>query len=177
MSSNIKYTAAPQRDSLDETTTYSQAPPSYAEPSASDDQAALLGGVRRNSDDNIPDDFKFAGTVAEATIDIRMAFVRKVYAILTVQLLATGALGTVSFLSEGYRNWIQENSWMMWTSVCGPALQIIKNCNTNLYVVVWCNGFPAPHILETKILPYQPPLPLRLHSFGGLFHIRGCLLL
>jgi hypothetical protein len=103
MAANTKYTAAPQRDSFDDTAMYSQAPPSYAdEPSASADQAALLGGAPRSSEDNIPDDFKvscratvdahvlelrsdalqFGGNVSEGTIDIRMAFVRKVYAIL-----------------------------------------------------------------------------------------------
>jgi len=57
MAANAKYSAAPQRDSLD-TAHYSQAPPSYAdEPSSSTDQAALLGGPR-SSEDNIPDDFK-----------------------------------------------------------------------------------------------------------------------
>ena len=103
MAGTTKYTAASQRDSLDDTAHYSQVPPPYVdEPSSSADNAALLGGPR-NSDDNIPDDFKvspvivgiefrggkadvvqFGGTVAEATIDIRMAFVRKVYAILLV---------------------------------------------------------------------------------------------
>ena len=58
MSGTTKYTAASQRDSLDETTRYSQAPPAYVdEPSSSADQAALLGGPR-SSEDNIPDDFK-----------------------------------------------------------------------------------------------------------------------
>jgi len=58
MAANTKYTAAPQRDSFDDTAAYSQAPPSYAdEPSSSNDQATLLGGPR-SSEDNIPDDFK-----------------------------------------------------------------------------------------------------------------------
>lgn len=58
MSANTKYTAAPQRDSFDESPRYSQAPPSYVdEPSSSNDQATLLGGPR-SSEDNIPDDFK-----------------------------------------------------------------------------------------------------------------------
>lgn len=35
----------------------------------------------------------------------------------TVQLLATAALSSVSFFNAGYRNWIQSNQWMMWTSV------------------------------------------------------------
>ena len=103
MAGATRYTAASQRDSLDDTAHYSQAPPSYVdEPSSSADNTALLGGPR-NSEDNIPDDFKvspvivgiefqggkadvvqFGGLVAEATIDIQMAFVRKVYAILLV---------------------------------------------------------------------------------------------
>jgi hypothetical protein len=43
---------------------------------------ALLNDVPRSENDNLPDDFKFGGVVAEATLDIRMAFIRKVYAIL-----------------------------------------------------------------------------------------------
>jgi hypothetical protein len=116
---NAKYQNVPQRDSLDESQ-YSQAPPSYdAEAST---QAALLGGVPRGEDDNIPDDFKFGGVVAEATLDIRMAFIRKVYAILTVQLLATAALSGVSMASESYRTWIQGHSWAMWTSIIGSLV-------------------------------------------------------
>jgi len=120
--SNSKYTPAAQRDSFDDTAHYSQAPPSYAEPSASADQAALLGGGSRSSEDNIPDDFKFGGSVAEATIDIRMAFVRKVYAILSVQLIATALLSALSFWSTSYKEWIQSNQWMMWVSVSGSSM-------------------------------------------------------
>jgi hypothetical protein len=119
MSSNTKYSRAAQRDSLDDSVHYSQAPPSYEdEPSSSVDQAALLGGPR-SSEDNIPDDFKFGGSVAEATIDIRMQFVRKVYAILSVQLIATAILSSVSFFSTSYKHWIQSNQWMMWVSLFG----------------------------------------------------------
>jgi hypothetical protein len=86
-----KYQNVPQRDSLDEAApSYSQAPPSYQAQTA-DPQEALLQGVPRGEDDNLPDDFKFGGVVAEATLDIRMAFVRKVYAILLVLPGATEA--------------------------------------------------------------------------------------
>lgn len=120
MSANTKYSAAPQRDSLDDTSRYSRPPPSYEdEPTSSSDQAALLGGGPRSSEDNIPDDFKFGGMVAEATLDIRMQFVRKVYAILAVQLVATTVLSAISFFSDSYRNWIQSNQWMMWISLFG----------------------------------------------------------
>jgi len=75
-----KYQSVPQRDSLDGPSSFSQAPPSYQ---ASDPtREALISGAPRSENDNLPDDFKFGGVVAEATLDIRMAFVRKVYAIL-----------------------------------------------------------------------------------------------
>ena len=57
-----KYTAAPQRDSLDDAAHYPQAPPSYQNaPSSSRDQDTLLGGHPRSSEDDIPDDFKVYG--------------------------------------------------------------------------------------------------------------------
>jgi len=52
-----KYQSVPQDDEPH----YSQAPPSYeAEASAN---AALLSGVPRSEDDNIPDDFKVGATL------------------------------------------------------------------------------------------------------------------
>jgi len=60
---------------------------------------------------------QYGGMVAEATIDIRHQFIRKVYAILTVQLLATAAVSALSFASESYRNFIQSNVVLIWASV------------------------------------------------------------
>jgi hypothetical protein len=58
MAHTTKYAQAPQRDSMDDTALYTQAPPSYEDqPSSSRDNDALLGGPR-SSEDNIPDDFK-----------------------------------------------------------------------------------------------------------------------
>ncbi|EQL31726.1 hypothetical protein BDFG_05956 [Blastomyces dermatitidis ATCC 26199] len=109
MAANTRYSPAPQRDSLDERQ-YTQAPPSYQ--ATSDPTSGLLDGAR-SEDDNVPDDFKFGGSVAEATLPIRMQFIRKVYFILTVQLLFTTILSSVSFFSDSYRTWIQSHSWLM----------------------------------------------------------------
>ena len=97
MSANAKYQAAPQRDSF-EGPNYTQAPPSYQAEASRDP----VLGQPRGEDDNVPDDFKvsctfqaseptqhadglqFGGSVAEATLPIRMQFVRKVYSILSV---------------------------------------------------------------------------------------------
>lgn len=48
-----------------------------------------------------------------------MQFIRKVYAILTLQILLTTALSSISFFSEPYKRWIQSNQWMMWVSLFG----------------------------------------------------------
>ena len=101
MASNTKYQPTSQRDSFEDTSHFTQAPPSY-QAGASGTNDALLGQPR-NSEDNVPDDYKvslrsnkpesdfvgdadqslqFGGSVAEASIDIRMQFIRKVYAIL-----------------------------------------------------------------------------------------------
>ena len=42
-----------------------------------------------------------------------MQFIRKVYTILTVQILLTTALSTISFFSKSYKTWIQTNSWLV----------------------------------------------------------------
>ncbi|KAF7118475.1 hypothetical protein CNMCM5793_008001 [Aspergillus hiratsukae] len=110
MAANIRYEPAPQRDSFEDQP-YPQAPPSY--------QATASRDEPRSEDDNVPDDFKFGGTVAEGTLPIRMQFIRKVYAILTIQLLLTTVMSSISFFSESYRHWIQSNFWLMMVSVFG----------------------------------------------------------
>jgi FtsH-binding integral membrane protein len=116
MSANVKYTPAPQEDP---DLNYTQPPPSYqAESSSAQDQERLFGSPR-NSEDNVPDDFKFGGSVAEATVEIRNQFIRKVYTILTVQLIATGAVSALSFMSESYKSWIQSHPAIVWVSLFG----------------------------------------------------------
>ncbi|MCJ1231666.1 hypothetical protein MMC12_008345 [Toensbergia leucococca] len=146
MAGNTKYQPAPQRDSFDEQPNYSQPPPSYQAESHNND--ALLGAPR-GEDDNIPDDFKFGGSVAEATLPIRMQFIRKVYSILTVQILATAALSSISFFNESYKSWIQENSWMMWVSLIGAIAFLLltfwkrKSYPTNLVFLTGFTGLEA----------------------------------
>ncbi|PLB35780.1 Bax inhibitor-1 family protein [Aspergillus candidus] len=112
MAANTRYEAAPQRDSFEDDH-YTQPPPSY--------QATDVGHepAPRSEDDNVPDDFKFGGMVAEGTLPVRMQFVRKVYAILTMQLLLTTFMSSISFFSDTYRSWIQSNFWLMIVSVFG----------------------------------------------------------
>ncbi|KAF3055087.1 Bax inhibitor 1 [Daldinia childiae] len=120
MAANTKYTPAPTQDP--DAATWSQAPPSYQDSGSNNASAALFGDAPRSSEDNIPDDFKFGGSVAEATIDIRNQFIRKVYTILTVQLLTTAVVSGFSFWSDGYKTWIQSHPGLVWASLFGSMV-------------------------------------------------------
>ena len=65
--------------------------------------------------------------MAEATVDIRNQFIRKVYTILTVQLIVTAAVSALTFFSEGYKTWIQSHVAVVWASVRDDALHAIHH--------------------------------------------------
>ncbi|KAH9895403.1 transmembrane BAX inhibitor motif-containing protein [Xylariomycetidae sp. FL2044] len=140
MAANTKYTQAPTVDP--DEGTWSQAPPTYQAAETSSPFAA--DASPRSSEDNIPDDFKFGGSVAEATVDIRNQFVRKVYTILTAQLVATAIVSGVSFFNEGYRDWIQSHPTLVWVSLFGSIVFMLltywkrKSYPTNL---LFLSGF------------------------------------
>ena len=76
---------------------------------------------------------QFGGSVAEATTEIRNQFIRKVYSILTLQLIATGAVSALSFMSDGYKGWIQSHPAVVWASVrtSSPPTQHHAKYSTN----------------------------------------------
>ncbi|KAI0886264.1 inhibitor of apoptosis-promoting Bax1-domain-containing protein [Annulohypoxylon maeteangense] len=140
MAANTKYQPAPTQDP--DEGTWSQAPPSYqatpGAPTTHTPSSPLFEAASRSSDDNIPDDFKFGGSVAEATIEIRNQFIRKVYTILTAQLIATAAVSGLSFWSTGYKTWIQSHPALVWASLAGSIVFLLltywkrKSYPTNL---------------------------------------------
>jgi len=93
-------------------------PPSYEPAVAGSSTEPLLGEDRaRHSDDDIPDDFKYGVSVSQSDIAIRMGFIRKVYGILFVQLLATTGVSVVFKSVPAVQTWVQANQWMMWVSL------------------------------------------------------------
>jgi protein lifeguard len=68
MASNTKYQPAPQSDPDD----YTHAPPAYAEGSAARDETQGLFGAPRNSEDNLPDDFKVGTNIARCKMNKQM---------------------------------------------------------------------------------------------------------
>jgi len=120
MASKAKYQPAPQEEPINDD--YTSAPPAYAAESSSRDEQQGLFGAPRSSEDNIPDDFKFGGSVAEATLDIRNQFIRKVYTILSAQLIATAAVSGLTFWSDGYKTWIQSHPGVVYASLFGSLI-------------------------------------------------------
>ncbi|CAH2099518.1 unnamed protein product [Euphydryas editha] len=63
--------------------------------------------------DNIENDFAYRNNVLNADKDIRLGFVRKVYGLLTIQLLATVAIAAVFLLVKPVQAFIHQNDWMV----------------------------------------------------------------
>lgn len=67
----------------------------------------------------LPDDFKFGTNVASCELSIRQVFIRKVYTLLTLQLLATMGVGLLLNSVESAKGFVQDNSWLLILSFLG----------------------------------------------------------
>ncbi|XP_011882383.1 PREDICTED: protein lifeguard 4-like [Vollenhovia emeryi] len=70
-------------------------------------------GGKEQSEHEIQDDFAYRNNVHNADIKIRMGFLRKVYGILSVQILMTVALASVFVISSTVKLYVQNNVWTM----------------------------------------------------------------
>ncbi|KAI7906369.1 inhibitor of apoptosis-promoting Bax1-domain-containing protein [Cokeromyces recurvatus] len=87
---------------------YTNPPPNYDEES----NRPLLGSY--NNDDDM-----FKEVVANSSKEVRLQFVRKVYSILAMQLLATTILSTFYLFNHSAKLWVQSNQWMLIVSMIG----------------------------------------------------------
>jgi len=104
-----------------------------------------------------------------------MAFVRKVYTILTVQIFATVAMSSISFFSSSYKNWIQSNQWMLFVSLFGAIGFMLltfwkrKSYPTNL---LFLGGFTALEAYSISVVTsfYESKIVLEALVFTlGIF--------
>jgi len=118
---------------------YSTAPPSYGASSTTnkyardtDASAPLLGGGAGPSNgggiydqpDDTPDDFKYGVSVSESSLEIRHAFIRKVYSILFFQILATCIIGGVLSHSPTAVSWVLQNVWVFFVAIIGTFVTL-----------------------------------------------------
>ncbi|CAF4897153.1 unnamed protein product [Pieris macdunnoughi] len=90
---------------------------------------------------SIEDDFAYRNNVMNADKDIRLGFIRKVYSLLTVQLLVTVAIASVFLLVKPVQVFIHSNEWMVLIAFVlsmGTLLALIvkrREYPTNLYLL------------------------------------------
>lgn len=73
----------------------------------------MQGTKTMETEDSILDDFRYGTNVATAHINIRMAFLRKVFAIVTIQLLVTTLVAAVFMFTESIKLFVQQSPGML----------------------------------------------------------------
>ncbi|XP_050412624.1 protein lifeguard 4 [Patella vulgata] len=68
---------------------------------------------------SIVDDFMYGSNVAGAHIYIRMGFLRKVYGILSTQLLLTAIVAAVFMMNDSLKEFVHKSPWMMLVAFIG----------------------------------------------------------
>ncbi|XP_014260219.1 protein lifeguard 4-like [Cimex lectularius] len=63
--------------------------------------------------DDIENDFAYRNNVQEASVKIRLAFLKKVYTLLSIQLLTTTLFGFVLLYWPSGKLFVQKNDWMI----------------------------------------------------------------
>ncbi|NXD92011.1 LFG4 protein, partial [Chaetorhynchus papuensis] len=74
---------------------------------------------------SIEDDFNYGSNVASASVHIRMAFLRKVYSILSVQVLLTTVTSAIFLYSTGVQAFVHERPALLLVSGFGSLAVIV----------------------------------------------------
>ncbi|NXH61821.1 LFG4 protein, partial [Rhabdornis inornatus] len=90
---------------------------------------------------SIEDDFNYGSNVASASVHIRMAFLRKVYSILSIQVLLTTVISAIFLYSTGVQAFILER----------PALLLISGFGS-LAVIVALTFYSHQHPVNLYLL-------------------------
>ncbi|XP_042649042.1 protein lifeguard 4 isoform X2 [Tyto alba] len=74
---------------------------------------------------SIEDDFNYGSNVASASVHIRMAFLRKVYSILSIQVLLTTVTSAIFLYSTGVQAFVHERPALLLISGFGSLAIIV----------------------------------------------------
>ncbi|KAJ1762112.1 hypothetical protein LPJ77_001638 [Coemansia sp. RSA 2523] len=101
---------------------YTQLPPSYDATSQPQQQPQ---GQAAGSTDDVPDDFKYGVSVGQSDLTIRHAFLRKVYAILALQMLVTTAVGGYMRHADATSGFLLRHVWTVYAAMFGSIAALI----------------------------------------------------
>lgn len=83
----------------------------------SQDDIEAGGNKHEFSNHGIENDFTYNNNVHSANISIRLGFLKKVYGLLTIQLLITVGVGAIFMLSgDPVKEYVFENAWVVYVS-------------------------------------------------------------
>jgi FtsH-binding integral membrane protein len=113
---------------------YGAADPSETEPflaseSSAQAQASSSRGLNPNAwtsqpgEDDLPDDFKIGVNVIDCDAEIRLAFIRKVYSILLVQLLLTATVALVMYQPAAV-DFMRQHGWIIYIPFVGSFVSL-----------------------------------------------------
>lgn len=76
-------------------------------------------------DEGIENDFAYRNNVAQATKSIRLAFLRKVYGLLTMQIFLTVVIAAMFMFTPPIKDFVQTNNWMVMLSFFASLIVLI----------------------------------------------------
>lgn len=89
-----------------------------SEPLLAQSSAARNAWMDQPEEDDIPDDYKVGVAVIDCDAAIRLAFIRKVYSILFVQLLATTGVSVAMSIGP-VAEFMHQHAWIIWIPMLG----------------------------------------------------------
>ncbi|KAI9307052.1 inhibitor of apoptosis-promoting Bax1-domain-containing protein [Cunninghamella echinulata] len=145
---------------------YTQQPPPYEEEA----RQPLFG----DHDDDNSDLYK--ETLNECSVEVRLQFVRKVYSILTVQLLATIIMGSIYMFNDSIKTWVQSSQWLLIVSAIGTlvvvfALMFYSRRTPLNYGLLTVFTLLEGHLVGTIVTFYDKMIVLQalIITFGVVF--------
>lgn len=95
----------------------------------------------KDGKDSVVDDFMYGSNVASAHVYIRMGFLRKVYGILSAQILLTTITAALFMSSQTIIDFVQQSQWMLLVAIIGSlglliALMVYRQETPTNYILL-----------------------------------------
>jgi len=74
--------------------------------------------------DDLPDDFKYGVSVADSVLEVRHAFIRKVYSILFIQIVGTCIVSGSLSQSPSAVSWVVDHIWLFYVTMFGSLISL-----------------------------------------------------
>lgn len=102
------------------------------------------GGGGGGAPADVAADMEYGTTVGTSMVNVRLGFIRKVFAIVAVQLLVTVGLGCLFIFVEPIRDWVIDHPWLMMGIGLGGVLATL--------LPLYCGGLKNKYPINMVLL-------------------------